>query len=161
VQFVNFSRQIDEMQQEYEQRTKALNDQVNAKARHFGDQPHGTLVLFGALKKTRELVRLSLNGCCGTAGGDYASVKAEIAELRQYKTSARREWVVEQANLATLLGNIQAKLQSLKRPLYVPPAGLSVRDVELNFEALSGAERTRRSALNQKLRAILGTELSP
>jgi hypothetical protein len=44
VQFVNFSRQIDEMQQEYEQRTKALNDQVNAKARHFGDQPHGTLV---------------------------------------------------------------------------------------------------------------------
>lgn len=126
--FVNFSRQIDEMQQEYEQRTKALNDQVNAKARHFGDQPHGE---------------------------DYASVKAEIAELRQYKTSARREWVVEQANLATLLGNIQAKLQSLKRPLYVPPAGLSVRDVELNFEALSGAERTRRSALNQKLRAIL------
>jgi hypothetical protein len=113
--------------------------------------------LFGSY---HESSRLTLNGCCGTAGEDYASVKAEIAELRQYKTSARREWVVEQANLATLLGNIQAKLQSLKRPLYVPPAGLSVRDVELNFEALSGAERTRRSALNQKLRAILGTELS-
>jgi hypothetical protein len=67
---------------------------------------------------------------------------------------------VEQANLATLLGNIQAKLQSLKRPLYTPPAGLSVRDVENNFEALSAAERTRRSALNQKLRAILGTYLN-
>jgi hypothetical protein len=42
VQFVNFSRQIDEMQREYEQRTTALNGHVTAQARHFGDGPLGT-----------------------------------------------------------------------------------------------------------------------
>lgn len=35
------------------------------------------------------------------------------------------------------------------------------RDVKVNFKALSSAERMRHSTLNQKLRAILGTEPSP
>lgn len=67
-------------------------------------------------------------------------------------------WLI--AGLLHNAGNIQAKLQLMKRLPYVPPAGLSVQDVEANFEILSAAERTRRSALNQKLRAILGRRIS-
>lgn len=118
------------MIREYEQRTTTLNSNVHAKTRHFGES---------------------------ALGEDYSKVKAQINELKAYKTSERRVWVVEQAHLATLFGNIQAKLQLMKRHPYAPPSGLSVRDVEENFEKLGTTERTRRSALNQKLRAILGT----
>jgi len=126
--FVEFSMQLDQMWHEYEHRTSILNEQVTSWTHHFGSAP---------------------------LGGDYRAVKTEILGLRQFKTKKRREWVVEQANLATLLGNIQAKLQSIKRQPYHPPAGLTVKDVEANFEALNAAERGRRSSLNQKMRSIL------
>merc|ERR1712137_1466343 len=42
-----------------------------------------------------------------------------------------------------------------KRPVYVPPQGLSVDDVEEDMNALNHAESNRRTALNAQLRAIL------
>jgi len=62
---------------------------------------------------------------------------------------------VQQAELATLFGNIQAKLRSINRPPYVPPEGLSTRDVEHNMEKLAKSERSRRAALNAHLRQLL------
>lgn len=43
-QFVNLSKQVDEMWREYEQRTSVLNQNVESKARHFGDSTLGTFL---------------------------------------------------------------------------------------------------------------------
>jgi Ca2+-binding EF-hand superfamily protein len=93
----------------------------------------------------------------GSAGlaGDFQGARAQNAEFREYKKGVKRQWVTEQNDLAALFTTIQAKLKSMNRPVYVPPHGLAVPDVEGNFVALNGAEQTRRTALNQNLRAIL------
>lgn len=83
------------MWREYEQRTRALNENVHSMTRQFGESPLGT-------QPSHYHNRLLANSYL--SGEDYSSVKAYINELRQYKTSHRREWVVEQANLATLFG---------------------------------------------------------
>lgn len=126
--FVEFERQVQELVHDYERRTRALNDAVHEKVGDLGSAP---------------------------VGDDYQGVKALIAEFREYKRVQKRKWIVEQADLAALFTNIQAKLKSMNRPPYVPPAGLSVADVETNIETLAAAERSRRSALNTSLRNIL------
>jgi Ca2+-binding EF-hand superfamily protein len=45
----------------------------------------------------------------------------------------------------------------MNRPPYVPPEGLKTTDVEVNMDALQGAERERRATLNHNLRNILDT----
>eukprot|EP01122_Echinamoeba_exundans_P015579 TRINITY_DN745_c1_g1_i1.p2 TRINITY_DN745_c1_g1~~TRINITY_DN745_c1_g1_i1.p2 ORF type:complete len:567 (+),score=216.91 TRINITY_DN745_c1_g1_i1:395-2095(+) len=126
--FVEFERQVQELVHDYERRTRALNDAVHDKVSELGSSP---------------------------VGDDYQGVKALIAAFREYKRVQKRKWIVEQADLAALFTNIQAKLKSMNRPPYVPPQGLAVADVETNIETLGGAERARRNALNTSLRNIL------
>jgi Ca2+-binding EF-hand superfamily protein len=126
--FVEFERQVQELVHDYERRTRALNDAVHDKVSELGSSP---------------------------VGDDYQGVKSLIAAFREYKRVQKRKWIVEQADLAALFTNIQAKLKSMNRPSYVPPQGLAVSDVESNVETLGEAERSRRSALNTSLRNIL------
>lgn len=126
--FVEFERQVQELVHDYERRTKALNAALHEKVGELGSSP---------------------------VGDDYQGVKGLIGAFREYKRVQKRKWIVEQADLAALFTNIQAKLKSMNRPPYVPPQGLAVADVETNVETLAGAERARRSALYASLRKVL------
>jgi len=126
--YAEASQQIADMVHDYERRTKILVGDVTSKTTEFNTTP---------------------------LGNDYPSIKANITSLNQYKKTTRRQWITEQADLATLFGNIQAKLKTMQRPPYVPPSGLRVPEVENNMEALNHATRDRRSKLNSTLRAYL------
>jgi Ca2+-binding EF-hand superfamily protein len=126
--FVQFTKTTQEMCHDYEQRTRNLNNSVNGKAASFPSEP---------------------------LGSDYHSAHDAIQDFKNYKKNDRRKWITEQADLVTLFGNIQAKLKSANRPAYVPPAGLTIQDVEGNFAHLQASERDRRANLNSNLRAIL------
>jgi len=126
--FVNFAKSLNEMIEEYERRTKALNAAVNGKASELGSY---------------------------NLGNDYHSAKSAIQNFRNYKKTQKREWIAESAELVTLYGNIQAKEKSMNRPPYVPPQGLAPADVDTNFGALHQSEHTLNHSLNQNLRNIL------
>jgi len=126
--YVNSVKTISEMRHDYESRTRALLGSVQGKAHNLQSDP---------------------------LGDDYESAKHQIASLKQYKRTERRQWISEQADLVTLFGNIQAKLKAVNQPAYQPPAGLYPIDVEHNMESLRQAENTRRKALNDNLRNIL------
>jgi Ca2+-binding EF-hand superfamily protein len=126
--YAQFAKTTSEMKHDYERRTRALNEAV--------------------ANKTHSLPNEAL-------GHDYASAKSASESFKTYKKTERRQWITEQADLVTLFGNIQAKLKSMNRPAYVPPAGLKTADVETNIETLIQAERQRRAALNSNLRQIL------
>jgi len=126
--FVSYNKSLNEMIEEYERRTRALNGSVSSKTASLGSE---------------------------ALGDDYTSAKSFIDSFRAYKKSQRRNWVAEQADLVTLFGNIQAKQKSQNRPNYVPPSGLAPHDVTVNFEHLAVSEGNRRTQLNSNLRAIL------
>jgi Ca2+-binding EF-hand superfamily protein len=126
--FVQFSKTLEELQHDYETRTRALNASVQSKTRSFPGEP---------------------------LGDNYHEAKDNLGQFNNYKKNERRAWITEQGDLGTLFGNIQAKLKSLNRPAYVPPAGLTLQDVEHNLDGLLQAERERRKALNTNLRNIL------
>jgi Ca2+-binding EF-hand superfamily protein len=126
--YAEASQQLADMLHDYERRTKILVGDVSAKTTELNTSP---------------------------LGDDYPSIKGHIGSLNQYKKTTRRQWITEQADLATLFGNIQAKLKGLQRPPYVPPTGLAVPEVEVLMETLNTATRDRRSKLNATLRAYL------
>jgi Ca2+-binding EF-hand superfamily protein len=126
--YAEASQQLADMLHDYERRTKILVGAVSAKTTELNTSP---------------------------VGDDYPSIKGHIGSLNEYKKTTRRQWITEQADLATLFGNIQAKLKTLQRPPYVPPSGLSVPEVETQMETLNTATRDRRSKLNSTLRALL------
>eukprot|EP01100_Stratorugosa_tubuloviscum_P000979 TRINITY_DN121_c0_g3_i1.p1 TRINITY_DN121_c0_g3~~TRINITY_DN121_c0_g3_i1.p1 ORF type:complete len:629 (-),score=334.80 TRINITY_DN121_c0_g3_i1:157-2043(-) len=128
--FLNFIKSVEEMKHDYEKRTQQLNHSVHSKVQELASTP---------------------------LGNDYNSCKAQIGSLRNYKKNERRQWVAEQSDLATLFSNIQAKLKSMNRPPYNPPAELTVQSVESNMQTLAQAERERRANLNHNLRSILET----
>jgi len=126
--FAEFSKTIQELQHDYEERTRRLLAAVNGK-----------------------IEELQTSALADT----YEGARAQNAEFRDYKKGIKRQWVAEQNDLAALFTQIQAKLKSIGRPPYVPPAGLAVADVEAQVTALGNAEHARRTALNQNMRAIL------
>jgi len=126
--YAEASQQIADMIHDYERRTKILVGSVTSKTTELNTSP---------------------------VGDDYKGIKSNISSLNEYKKTTRRQWITEQADLATLFGNIQARLKAMQRPPYTPSSGLTVPEVETNFESLNHATRDRRSKLNSTLRAYL------
>lgn len=126
--FVEFAKSTNELIHDYEERTTALLDNVNAKNSELESEP---------------------------LGDDYTSTKAHITSFREYRRTTKRQWIAEQADLSALFSQIQAKLKSMNSPPYVPPSGLSVADVEGQFDSLAQTERKRRTDLNTNMRNIL------
>lgn len=126
--FVNHAKTLNEMIEEYERRTKALNAAVTGKSSELGSY---------------------------NLGHDYPSAKAAVANFKNYKKTQKREWISESADLVTLYGNIQSKEKQLNRPPYVPPHGLAPSDVDGHFSALQSAEHNLNHSLNQNIRNIL------
>eukprot|EP01098_Paradermamoeba_levis_P011623 TRINITY_DN4_c0_g1_i1.p1 TRINITY_DN4_c0_g1~~TRINITY_DN4_c0_g1_i1.p1 ORF type:complete len:627 (-),score=273.46 TRINITY_DN4_c0_g1_i1:116-1996(-) len=126
--YAGLAQQAADMLHDYEARTRVLVD--------------------GVVGKTQELQS-------SPVGDDYHTLKHNIGSLADFKKTKRREMITEQADLATLFGNIQAKLKAMNRPAYVPPHGLAVPDVETLMESLASALKDRRSVLNSTLRQVL------
>lgn len=86
---------------------------------------------------------------------DYEGARQDIADFNEYRRTQKREWVAEQAELAALYSNIQAKLKVNNLPAYACPSGLALADLDQNLDLLTQTERERRQALNGNLRDIL------
>jgi len=54
----------------------------------------------------------------------YVDARAQSAEFNLYKQTTKLAWVTERQDLATLLGNVQTRLQTYGLEDYVPPKGL-------------------------------------
>jgi len=126
--YAGLAQQAAEMLHDYEARTRVLVDSVVSKTSELHSSP---------------------------VGDDYHTLKHNIGSLADFKKTKRREMITEQSDLATLFGNIQAKLKAMNRPAYVPPHGLAVADVETLMESLASALKDRRSILNSTLRQVL------
>ncbi|RKP23806.1 calponin homology domain-containing protein [Syncephalis pseudoplumigaleata] len=86
--------------------------------------------------------------------GTYANAKRQSADFIDYKTTTKRKWVAEKHDLDTLLGNIQTKLKTYNLKPYVPPAGLTLQDMDQSWQQLQQGEAHHRQAINRKIREI-------
>uniref|UniRef100_A0A8H7XS96 Actinin-like protein n=1 Tax=Psilocybe cubensis TaxID=181762 RepID=A0A8H7XS96_PSICU len=84
----------------------------------------------------------------------YPAAKALSASFTQYKSTTKRTWVAERQDLATLFGNVQTKLKTYGLREYVPPAGLTLADVDEAWEKLGRVEGERWRGVNAKIREI-------
>ena len=58
--------------------------------------------------------------------GTYTDAKSHSASFLQYKTTTKREWVMERQDLVTLFGNVQTKLKTYNLREWDPAPGLSL-----------------------------------
>ena len=86
--------------------------------------------------------------------GEYTDAKQQSATFQTYKQSTKRTWVTEKQDVATLFGNVQTKLRTYKLREYVPPAGLSLTDLDNAWKTLLGAEAQRSRSINAEMRQI-------
>ncbi|KAI8050365.1 calponin homology domain-containing protein [Syncephalis plumigaleata] len=86
--------------------------------------------------------------------GTYANAKQHSADFINYKTTNKRTWVAEKHDIDTLLGNIQTKLKTYNLKPYVPPAGLTLQDLDQSWQRLQQGEVLHRQAINRKIREI-------
>lgn len=123
-----FAKTIFDLQHDYEQRSSALKSKITSKSSELDSAP---------------------------LGDDYITSRNLISDFRNYRKTLKREWVGEQEDLQSLFNIIQAKLKTNRRPVYVPPEGLSLDDISNDMNNLNSAESKRRTSLNAQLRSIL------
>jgi len=126
--FLNFSKQIEDMVHDYEQRATALKEAASAKIEEF---------------KGAEMPQ------------DYSLVRKALADFKTYRKEQKRSWLVETSDLASLFSNIQSKLRLMKRQPYVAPEGLAPHDLEQTVAVLTTVELEYRKNLFTTLRTIL------
>ncbi|KAI0795240.1 calponin homology domain-containing protein [Irpex lacteus] len=89
--------------------------------------------------------------------GTYADAKEHAANFQKYKQTTKRQWVTEKQDVSQLFGNVQTKLRTYGLREYVPPAGLSLADLEAAWKALLSSEAKRSRAINAEIREIKET----
>ncbi|KAJ1551036.1 hypothetical protein HK096_003533 [Nowakowskiella sp. JEL0078] len=118
-QFGQVMQQIWELQNDYERRVRTIIDDTAA---------------------------LQTQWNSSTFSG-YPDAKRQLVEFEKYKNTVKRGWVAEKRDLDSvkLLSNIQTKLQTYNLAQYVPPPGLTPKDLgdAWNFLVKSEAERKR------------------
>ncbi|KAH9889930.1 actinin-like protein [Cubamyces lactineus] len=86
--------------------------------------------------------------------GTYADARQHAASFQNYKQTTKRSWVTEKQDVTTLFGNVQTKLKTYGLREYVPPAGLSLSDVDGAWNVLLKAEAERSKTINAEIRQI-------
>jgi len=89
--------------------------------------------------------------------GTYADAKAQSAQFLVYKQTAKRTWVTERQDVATLFGNVQTKLRTYGLREYFPPNGLTLADVDEAWNGLLASEADRSRTINAQIRQIKDT----
>jgi len=126
--FLNFSKQIEDMVHDYEERATALKSAATAKIEEFN---------------SAEMPQ------------EYTLVRKALADFKDYRKQQKRSWLVESSDLASLFSNIQSKLRLMKRQPYVAPEGLAPPDLEQTVAQLTTVELEYRRNLFNTLRTIL------
>ncbi|KAI0087028.1 calponin homology domain-containing protein [Irpex rosettiformis] len=89
--------------------------------------------------------------------GTYTDAKEHAANFQKYKQTTKRQWVTEKQDVSQLFGNVQTKLRTYGLREYVPPAGLSLADLDAAWKALLSSEAKRSRAINAQIREIKET----
>lgn len=123
--FVEVMQGAWEMQNNYEKRMTELLRQLNEMRRQW------------------EVVQFT---------GTYADAKDQSTAFSQYKSTSKRAWVTEKAELVSLLGNIKTKLATYRLKDYEPPKHLTPAVLDSKWSELLKAENKRSRQINQKIR---------
>lgn len=82
---------------------------------------------------------------------NLASVQKLYTQFKHYRTVERPPKVADKGNLEAHLFNIQTQLFSQSRPMYLPPNGLLISDINNLWEKLETIESARERALRDDL----------
>merc|ERR1712137_746932 len=84
-------------------------------------------------------------------GNSLEEIRKCIADLNNFKSEEKPPKVADKASLASLNNTIQVKLSSAGHPAYVPPEGLSTKEIANLWDALEKARQAREEALLAEL----------
>ena len=77
-------------------------------------------------------------------------IQRELLKFKEYRTVEKPPKYMERSEIEALLFNIQTKMKSLGQPLYSPPEGKHVHDIEKWWTALEKAEYRREVTLREE-----------
>ena len=86
-----------------------------------------------------------------TIDNTMAGAKRKLEEFYKYKTEDKNVILGYQLNLESLFNNLSMLLVQNNRPPFVPPAGLSLKDIEASMLHLEQVEQERKVALHAEL----------
>ncbi|ORY28583.1 calponin homology domain-containing protein [Naematelia encephala] len=84
----------------------------------------------------------------------YPDAMARLAEFYEYKRTAKRDWVKERRELASLYSNIQTKMKTYDLKAWEPREGLKLEDLEVKWADFLIAEGARSRAIMGRIRDI-------
>ncbi|KAF1813514.1 alpha-actinin-2 [Eremomyces bilateralis CBS 781.70] len=125
--FVSNTQGAWEMQNSFEQRMRALLEQIRRQMQVWAE---------------------------GRFEGTYADAKRQLGHFNQYKREQKRKWVAEKSDLNGLLGNIKTKLATYRLQPYDPPQELSLDALDAAWVRLARAEQERSQIINETIRKI-------
>lgn len=123
-QFGTVLQQTWEMENDYEQRVRALLDSLQSQISQWSQ----------------------------SSFADYRDAKRQLVEFESYKVKTKRSWITERRNLDSLLGEIQTKLKTYNLRAYIAPEGLTPEDVAANFAQLVETEGNHKRAISAFIR---------
>jgi len=86
-----------------------------------------------------------------TIDDTMAGAKRRLEEFYKYKTEDKNVLLANQLSLEGLFNNLAMRLAHHKRPAFVPPEGVSLKDVEAALQHLEVVEQERSVALHAEL----------
>lgn len=86
-----------------------------------------------------------------TVDNTMAGAKRRLAEFYDYKANDKNQIIQAQLDLEGIYNNLAMRLSHNNRPPFVPPAGLSLQDINAALHHLEECEQERRIALHKEL----------
>ena len=123
--FVQSMQGAWEMQNSFEQRMRALLQQIEGQRRRWEN---------------------------ATFEGTYLDAKEQLRTFTEYKKNQKRVWVAEKSDLAALLGNIKTKMGTYRLRVYEPPVELRLDVLDRAWSVLMADERRRSQVINETIR---------
>lgn len=86
-----------------------------------------------------------------TIDNTMSGAKKRLEDFYNYKQNEKSGIISDSLDLEALFNNLATRLAHHKRPAYIPPEGVSLKDVERIIKHLEECEQERKVALHQEL----------